>query len=97
MISAELLLHLNGGSILTQAIIVKALHEAKVIDKSKIIELANHWAAEISEFEEVEAANIKTVIDLFVTLIEGEEAPGRSSFPSWFRGIVTGGKAEKTS
>lgn len=95
MITAELLLHMSGGSVLTQAITVKALHNAKVINKSQIIGLASHWSAELAEYEEPEAANMKSVIDLFITLIEDEECSDPRSLPSWFRGVTPGGQTGK--
>jgi hypothetical protein len=81
-------LQLLGGTVLTQSIIVRALHDSNVIDKKQVIDIANSWLVELSKLEGEEVENIKKVLDLFITYLVDE----KSGHPSWLQGVLLGGK-----
>lgn len=88
MVSNETLLHLSGGYILSQAIIINALHEAKVIDKKIIIEKLQSWVEEAQKLDNDFPDAIKP-LELLASILSDDNPTPR---PDWFRGVLSGGK-----
>lgn len=93
MLTLETLLQTQGGTLLTQAILVNALHNAKVIDKQQIVSLAREYSAELATYGETDADQMRSVIDTFIQMLSKDtpDTDPTKTRPDWLRAVLHGG------